>query len=106
LIRKGLATWQATGAKVGGTRFYVVLTEVCGKTENVEEGLNVIAEAVALAQTSEECFWEAELYRVKGELLLMQTLARFFYATSLYRPSFHSHIPSHFVDIYHVVAYF
>ncbi|MGV7224945.1 MAG: adenylate/guanylate cyclase domain-containing protein [Nitrospinales bacterium] len=72
LIRRGLAAWQATGGKFGLTRFYVVLAEVCGKTENVEEGLNVIADALALAQTNEECFWEAELYRVKGELLLMQ----------------------------------
>jgi predicted ATPase len=72
LIRRGIATWQATGARKGGIRFYAALAEAYGKTENVEAGLNVIEEALAVAQTSEECLWEAELYRIKGELLLGQ----------------------------------
>ena len=72
LIRRGVATWQATGAKKGGIRFYGVLAEAYGKVENVEAGLNAIEEALAIAQKSEECFWEAELHRIKGELLLKQ----------------------------------
>jgi predicted ATPase len=36
------------------------------------EGLSAIAEALGFVRTTGECPWEAELYRLKGELLLMQ----------------------------------
>jgi predicted ATPase len=38
------------------------------------KGLERIAEAFALVQRTGERFWEAELYRLKGELLLAQSL--------------------------------
>jgi predicted ATPase len=38
-----------------------------------EEGLNVLAEALAAAHNSGERWWEAELYRLKGELLLARS---------------------------------
>jgi predicted ATPase len=72
LIRRSITAWQTTGAKLGGSQFHALMAGAYRKTENVQAGLNVIAEAFALAQTSEECYWEAELYRLKGELLLMQ----------------------------------
>ena len=72
LIRRSVTAWQATGAKLGGSRFHALMAGAFKKTGNVQAGLNVIAEALALAQTSEECYWKAELYRLKGELLLMQ----------------------------------
>jgi predicted ATPase len=34
-------------------------------------GLHVIDEALAMVRNTGECFWESELYRVKGELLLV-----------------------------------
>ena len=36
----------------------------------VEEGLRLLAEALALVGKNGERAWEAELYRIKGELLL------------------------------------
>jgi len=36
----------------------------------VEEGLSALAEALALVDHSGECWWEAELYRLKGTLTL------------------------------------
>jgi hypothetical protein len=50
----------------------MLLAETYGKTENTEAGLTIVAEALIAAQTSEECVWEAELYRVRGELLMMK----------------------------------
>ena len=35
-----------------------------------EEGLNVLAEALAMVNKTGERFYEAELYRLKGELTL------------------------------------
>src|SRR5262249_36882788 len=37
-----------------------------------EEGLSVLAEALAVVDKTEERFYEAELYRLKGELTLQQ----------------------------------
>jgi predicted ATPase len=39
----------------------------CGKSE---EAFATIAEALTLSETSLEVYWEAELYRLKGELVL------------------------------------
>jgi predicted ATPase len=39
-----------------------------------DEGLSILAEALAVVEHSEERWWEAELYRVKGELLLRQAV--------------------------------
>jgi predicted ATPase len=40
----------------------------------VEEGLHVLAEALAVVHKTEEQFYEAELHRLKGELLLHQPI--------------------------------
>jgi len=37
-----------------------------------EQGLTVLAEAMTLAETTGDRWYEAELYRLKGELLLQQ----------------------------------
>lgn len=47
-----------------------LLTEGCGKRKQVEEGLAVLAEALAWVDKTGERFYEAELYRLRGELLL------------------------------------
>jgi predicted ATPase len=37
----------------------------------ITEGLGTLAKAMALVEQSGECYWEAEMYRLKGELLRM-----------------------------------
>jgi predicted ATPase len=69
-IRQGLAARQATGAEVNQPYFLALLAEAYGKVGQIEEGLNVVAEALALVEKSGERMWEAELYRLRGELLL------------------------------------
>jgi predicted ATPase len=49
------------------------LAEAYGKGEQAEEGLNVLAEALAVVDKTGERLYEAELYRLKGELLLQQS---------------------------------
>jgi predicted ATPase len=73
-IRQGLAAYQATGAELGRPWFLALLAEACGKAGQAEEGLHVVAEALAAAANIGEGFFEAERYRLKGELLLACSL--------------------------------
>jgi class 3 adenylate cyclase/predicted ATPase len=73
-IRQGLAAYQATGAELGRPWFLALLTEAYGKAGQAEEGLHVVAEALAAAANIGEGFFEAERYRLKGELLLARSL--------------------------------
>ncbi len=49
-----------------------ILAEAYGKAGKPEEGLSVAAEALARAHKTGLCYYEAELNRIKGELLLAQ----------------------------------
>jgi predicted ATPase len=69
-IRHGLATDQAIGAGLFQSYYFVLLAEAYGKAGQAEEGLATLAEARTVIDKSGERFYEAELYRLKGELLL------------------------------------
>lgn len=71
-IRQGLAGRQAIGAEIGRPSFLALLAEAYGRVGQVEEGLSVVAEALALVDKTGQCVSEAELYRLKGELTLQQ----------------------------------
>ena len=69
-MRQGLVAWRATGAELERPHYLALLAEAHGKVGQVEEGLTLLAEALALVNRSEERWYEAELYRLKGELSL------------------------------------
>jgi class 3 adenylate cyclase/predicted ATPase len=69
-MHQGLGAWQALGAEVGRTWSLGMLAEAYGRVGQPEAGLTVLAEALAAVVSTEERFWEVELYRLKGELLL------------------------------------
>jgi TOMM system kinase/cyclase fusion protein len=69
----GLAGWRATGAELVRPYYLALLAEAYEKAGQAEEGLLVLAEALALVRTSGERRKEAELYRLKGELLLARS---------------------------------
>jgi class 3 adenylate cyclase/predicted ATPase len=71
-MRESLAAYQATGGEVARPFFLGVLAETYGKAGRPDEGLAAVAEALALAQTHGERWWEAELLRLRGRLLLAQ----------------------------------
>ena len=75
-IRQGLAALQATGAELGRPTYLALLAEAYGKAGQVEEGLTVLTEALAQVDKTGERFYEAELYRLKGELTLQQNRER------------------------------
>jgi predicted ATPase len=72
-LRQGLTGYQATGAVQKRPYFLAMLAEAYKKAEQIEEGLIVLAEALAFAEKTEECWYEAELHRLRGELLLQQS---------------------------------
>src|SRR5215510_10827394 len=75
-IRQGLAGYQATSAEVIRPHFLALLAEALGKNGQAEQGLRVLEEALVAAHRTGERYYEAELYRLKGELLLMQPASR------------------------------
>jgi TOMM system kinase/cyclase fusion protein len=69
-MRQGLAAWRATGAAVFQPYGLALLAEVSAQVGQIEAGLTLLAEALALTNDKGERRWEAEIYRLKGELLL------------------------------------
>jgi predicted ATPase/DNA-binding winged helix-turn-helix (wHTH) protein len=71
-MHQGLTALQATGAKRALPYYLTLLAEAYEKAGQPGEGLRVLAEACAEVQNTGERRWEAELYRLKGKLLLKQ----------------------------------
>jgi predicted ATPase/class 3 adenylate cyclase len=69
-MHQGLAAWRAMGIEAGQPYWLAMLAEAYGRTGQVEEGLRVLAEALALVDTTEERWWEAELHRLTGEFIV------------------------------------
>jgi class 3 adenylate cyclase/predicted ATPase len=72
-IRQGLASLRATGAQVFTPYYLALLAETYGRDGQAGEGLTVVGEALAIVDKNEERVYEAELYRLKGELTLAQS---------------------------------
>jgi TOMM system kinase/cyclase fusion protein len=71
-VRQGLAAWRATGAATFVPYFCTVLAEVSAHLGDPEDGLRVLDEAHTLVEQHEERWWEAEIFRLRGVLLLRQ----------------------------------
>jgi predicted ATPase len=71
-IHQGLANRRAKDLNIQRPYFLSLLAETHGKLGQVKKGLTVLVEALAMADNTGECYWEAELHRRRGELLLMQ----------------------------------
>ena len=68
-IREGLAAWQSTGTGMRRPYFLALLADALLRADRFEEGLNVIAEAEALVESSGETRWQAETVRLKAALM-------------------------------------
>jgi predicted ATPase len=74
-MRDGLAAWHATGAGAHRSYQLAVLAEALGRAGQAEEALAALGEARALADGNGERYWEAELHRLRGEVLLARAEA-------------------------------
>jgi predicted ATPase/class 3 adenylate cyclase len=72
LLRQGLRASQATGAALFRTHNLALLAEAHQRAGQSEEGLGTLAQALAIVDQNEECFYQAELHRLKGDLLLQK----------------------------------
>ena len=68
-MRQGFSAWRATGAALGQSWFLCMCAEACGHAGQIEEGLHAVEEALVHVDRTGERLWEAELHRLKGELL-------------------------------------
>jgi tetratricopeptide (TPR) repeat protein len=69
-IQQGIAALHSTSGITFRTFYLALLAEAYGRTGQTEEGLSVLAEALTLVDKTGERFYEAELYRLKGALIL------------------------------------
>jgi predicted ATPase len=71
-VRQGIAAWRATGAVLHVPYLCTVLADVSAHLGHPEDGLQALAEAHTLVEQHEERYWEAEISRLRGVLLLRQ----------------------------------
>jgi predicted ATPase len=74
-IMQGLAALRAMGSEYLSTYYLGLLAEAYGHVGNIEAGLRVLTEALAAAHTTGVRYYEAELHRLRGALLLQQAAA-------------------------------
>jgi predicted ATPase len=69
-IRQAFAVYPNMGPGLYRSYFLSLLAEGYGQVGQPEAGLRAVAEALTLVATTEVRWWEAELYRLQGTLLL------------------------------------
>ena len=70
LMLKGIDDLRATGCNIFIPLFLMVLAQVYRVAGQPEEGLNRLVEAAKLVERTRECWAEAEMFRLRGTLLL------------------------------------
>ena len=74
-LEAGAAQVAATGTEVGAPSLFGLMAEAYGELGRLDDGLRTLENALDLAERRQSPFWNAELYRLKGELLLRQDAA-------------------------------
>ena len=75
-LKKALPDYRATSAQTLLPVFLSFLAEALSRCGKSEEAFATVAEALRLSETSLEVYWEAELYRIKGELTLLSLASK------------------------------
>jgi predicted ATPase len=73
-VRQGIAASRATGAALCVPYFCTLLADVAAHLGHPADGLQALTEAQTLVEQQEERWWEAEIYRLRGVVLLRQTM--------------------------------
>ena len=69
-LHEGLVAYQASGAEMSKTLFLSMFAETYGKAGQPAAGLQAVADASDFVASANEHAYEAELYRLQGELTL------------------------------------
>jgi class 3 adenylate cyclase/predicted ATPase len=82
-LNQGLAGLRTIGSKSFGTFNRYLVADACYKQGQPERARQLIDEAFELLEQTGERVWEAELYRLKGELLISEQSSRLAESESL-----------------------
>jgi predicted ATPase/class 3 adenylate cyclase len=74
-MQQGLDAYAATGARLWRPYYLALIAEAHGNVGRFEDGLAELDEALDLVQSTSEHEHEAELHRLRGELMLKRCLA-------------------------------
>ena len=70
-MRSALTTYEASGAELCRPALLCLLATSLARTGHPDQGLEVLTQAFAAMEKSQERWWHAEALRLRGELLLM-----------------------------------
>ena len=73
LLQKGLEAYRATGAELAVPYYLSMLADTCMQVGRFSEARAALNEALTLVAKNDERFQEAELHRLKGELVLAES---------------------------------
>ena len=71
-IRQGMEAWLATGAEVARPYFLALLADAERRQKRCAAGMQMLDEGLAVVEELSDKFYEAEIHRLKGELILQQ----------------------------------
>ena len=71
-IREALTAYRATGARLQSTQHLILLAEALSACGQYKEALSALDETEALVNETGERYLEAEIYRLRGKLLLAE----------------------------------
>ena len=76
-MEKAQGDWIKTGAKLSLTFFQTLKAQMLGRFGRFQEALSLIDQTLALINRHGEAYFEAEVWRIKGELLLRAQAAEY-----------------------------
>ncbi len=72
-IQRGVRAYRATGAELERPYWLLLLAEALANDDDIAAAADAVAEALEQAKETEAHFCEAELYRIKGDLLVARS---------------------------------
>jgi predicted ATPase len=69
-LRESVESFKAGGARLRLPYYFGLLAQVCGRAGCTEDGLAAVDNGMAASRAHNERWWDAELHRMRGELLL------------------------------------
>lgn len=72
LLRSGSSAYRTTGTETNTSYYAALLAQACAMAGHVDEALAILNDAMQIADRTGERWFEAELCRHKGELLLQK----------------------------------
>ena len=86
--RQSLVAFKSTGSMLVGPYFFSLQAETYRKGGQIEEGITVLTNTIKMLDKYRERWWEAELHRLKGELLLVVSSNNDLHAEACFNKAF------------------